>query len=525
MTGFEPLDILQGVFMCVKQLEEGRAEVENQYARAVRPAGNLPAQQLIREVFEVVPRKWRGVGEIPQSGLGLRPAYHAFDAERRFGVADQTIDEPAACISGLIMQGLKKPHECPAFAGECTPEHPLGATMVSSEGACAAYYRYRRGTGHFPQKGAFRCQRSVGSEARATWDEVLAMSVELTNGGSCPVPIARYTHVLMAHGGGGQLTNQLIEQMFVAAFANPALDERHDGAELRLGGARLAFTTDSYVVRPLFFPGGDIGALAVNGTVNDLAMCGARPRFLSAGFILEEGLEMETLWRVVSSMRDAATRAGVQLVTGDTKVVDRGKGDGLYVNTAGVGLIEHDVRIGPGQVRAGDVVLVSGDIGRHGMAVMAVREGLEFESAIESDCAPVAEPVLALLDAGVEVHCLRDLTRGGLASALVEIARTSGRHIRLEETAVPIREDVRGASEILGFDPFYVANEGRFAAFVAPASVNRALEILRGFDVSAGAVRVGTVADGPAGLVTARSAIGASRVVDLLSGEQLPRIC
>lgn len=351
------------------------------------------------------------------------------------------------------------------------------------------------------------------------------MATEATAGPACPIPISQYPSVQLAHGGGGRLTNQLIEQMFLPTFGNPALAARHDGARLELGPVHLAFSTDSYVVRPLFFPGGDIGTLAVNGTVNDLAMCGARPRFLSAGFILEEGLPMDTLWRVVQSMQAAAQAADVTLVTGDTKVVDRGKGDGLYVNTAGIGLIEHAGVIGPMSVRPGDVVLLSGDIGRHGMAVMAARESLEFESAIQSDCASLAGPVLGLLDAGVEVHCLRDLTRGGLASAVVEIAQAVGLHIRLEETAIPVREDVRGACEILGFDPLYVANEGRFVAFVPEAMADRALRVLQDHWVSADATPIGVVTDVPAGLVTLKSRIGATRVVDMLSGEQLPRIC
>ena len=341
----------------------------------------------------------------------------------------------------------------------------------------------------------------------------------------CPIPISQYPQVLMAHGGGGQLTNQLIERMFIPAFGNPALDVRHDGARLELDGLPLAFSTDSYVVRPLMFPGGDIGSLAINGTVNDLAMCGARPRFVSVGFILEEGLPMDTLWRVVSSMRLAADAAGVLIVTGDTKVVDRGKGDGLYINTAGIGVIEHGQVIAPGQVRAGDVVLLSGDIGRHGMAVMAAREGLAFESTIESDCAPLVAPVLDLLDAGIDVHCLRDLTRGGLASALVEIAQASGLHIRLDEAAIPVREDVRGACELLGFDPLYVANEGRFVAFVAAADAERALRRLAGHAVSGGATQVGVVSRDAGTGVTLRTAIGTTRIVDTLTGEQLPRIC
>jgi hydrogenase expression/formation protein HypE len=344
-------------------------------------------------------------------------------------------------------------------------------------------------------------------------------------GASCPLPISQHARVLMGHGGGGQLTNQLIEQVFMPAFQNAALGERHDGARLQMGSAQVAFSTDSYVVRPLFFAGGDIGTLAVNGTVNDLAMCGARPQFLSAGFIIEEGLPMEVLQRVVQSMQSAAAAAGVLLVTGDTKVVDRGKGDGLYINTAGIGLIEQDAVVAPSSVRVGDAILLSGDVGRHGMAVMAAREGLEFESLIESDCAPVAAPVLDLIARGIPVHCLRDLTRGGLASALVEIAEASRLHLGIEDAAVAVRQDVQGACEILGFDPLYVANEGRFIAFIPEDAVDAALGVLGKHDVSRDSMRIGRVTESPAGLVTLRSRIGATRIVDRLSGEQLPRIC
>jgi hydrogenase expression/formation protein HypE len=318
---------------------------------------------------------------------------------------------------------------------------------------------------------------------------------------------------------------QLIQKLILPAFHNPHLAQQHDGAVLDLGPQRLAFTTDSYVVRPLFFPGGDIGALAVNGTVNDLAMCGARPRWLSAGFIIEEGLPFETLWRVIQSMKHAADAAGVQLVTGDTKVVDKGKGDGLFINTAGIGVVEKAVTIGPSAVRPGDVVLINGDVGRHGMAIMSVRAGLEFESAIESDCAPLADLVMKLLDAGLEVHCLRDLTRGGLASALNEIAVTAQVQIDLEESAVPVREDVRGACEILGMDPLYVANEGRLAVFLAARDLTRGLEILREHPLGREASFIGTVSAQTPGLVTLRSRLGVPRVLSLLSGEQLPRIC
>jgi len=342
---------------------------------------------------------------------------------------------------------------------------------------------------------------------------------------TCPLPIGSYPTVLLAHGGGGRLMQQLIDQVFAPAFSNPALDARHDAALVAAGGARLALTTDSYVVKPLFFPGGDIGSLAINGTVNDLAMAGARPLALSAGFILEEGFAIDTLTRVVASMRAAAAEAGVHIVTGDTKVVDRGKGDGLFINTAGIGIIEHELTIGPAGVRPGDTVVLSGDLGRHGIAIMATREGLAFESTIESDCAPLVSPVLDLIAAGVAVHCLRDLTRGGLASALNEIATAGGCGISIDERAIPVREDVRGACELLGFDPLYVANEGRFVAFVPADQAEGALNVLRRHAVSSGAVVIGAASDDPSRLVTMKTGIGASRVVDMLSGEQLPRIC
>ena len=347
----------------------------------------------------------------------------------------------------------------------------------------------------------------------------------LAGGAACPIPISDYPQVLMAHGGGGKLMNQLIEKIFMPAFRNTWLEARHDGAVLGIGDAKLAFTTDSYVIRPLFFPGGNIGELAVNGTVNDLAMCGARPLYLSVGFILEEGLLMDTLWQIAQSMKRAAATANVHLVTGDTKVVDKGKGDGIYINTAGIGIIEHNLTIQPASVRAGDVVLLNGDIGRHGMAIMAVREGLAFETTIESDCAALAGLVLELLDQGIEIHCLRDLTRGGLASAAVEIAEGARLSIQLEEKCIPVREDVRGACEILGLDPLYVANEGRFMAMVAPEHAERALAVMRAHPLGAGAQAIGRVLAEDAGLVTLQSTLGTRRIVDRLSGEQLPRIC
>jgi hydrogenase expression/formation protein HypE len=331
--------------------------------------------------------------------------------------------------------------------------------------------------------------------------------------------------VTLAHGGGGRMMHALLESIVIPAFGNQPLESRHDGAVMSVDKGRLAFTTDSYVVHPLFFPGGDIGTLAVTGTVNDLAMCGARPLCLSAGFILEEGLPINTLERVVASMARTAKAAQVAIVTGDTKVVDRGKGDGLFVNTAGIGIVEHDLIIAPTSVRPGDAILLSGDVGRHGVAIMAVREGLRFETTIETDCAPLADPVLALLAAGIEVHCLRDLTRGGLATTLIEIAESSRLHVGISERAIAVEENVCGACEILGLDPLYLANEGRFVAFVPAKDADRALEIMRAYPVSATAARIGDVSEAPAALVTLQSRIGTKRILDMHSGEQLPRIC
>jgi hydrogenase expression/formation protein HypE len=342
---------------------------------------------------------------------------------------------------------------------------------------------------------------------------------------SCPLPISQYPHVQMAHGGGGKLMHRLLGDVFGKAFSNPILDTRHDSAQFTVPPGRLAMTTDSYVVRPIFFPGGDIGSLAIHGTVNDLAMSGARPLYLTSAFIIEEGMPMETLWRVVCSMRDAAKKCGVQIVTGDTKVVDKGKGDGLFINTAGIGVIEHLLNIAPQNVQPGDAVLVSGDLGRHGMAIMAVREGLQFESTIESDSAPVHEVVWDLIKSGIEIHCLRDLTRGGLASALNEIAQAAGVKIAVEEKSIPVHEEVHAACEILGLDPLLVANEGRFVAFLAASDAGRALTILRRHEVSSNAALIGKVAEKSAPRVTLKSAIGASRILDMPSGEQLPRIC
>ncbi len=349
---------------------------------------------------------------------------------------------------------------------------------------------------------------------------------DLSGGMACPIPISDYPTVQLAHGGGGRLSQMLIEEMFVAAFDNPVLAQLHDGAILDIGANRLALSTDSYVVHPLFFPGGDIGSLAVHGTVNDVAMCGARPIALSAGFIIEEGLPMEDLWRIVRSMSDAAHGAGVAVVTGDTKVVDRGKGDGIYINTTGIGVIGDDVEISPHRARPGDVVLLSGAIAVHGITIMSVREGLEFETRLETDSAALHTLTAALLERrGRDVHVLRDPTRGGVASTLNEIAAQAGVGIRLDEEPIPIDEEVRGACEILGFDPLYVANEGKCIAIVAREAADELLQTMRGHPLGARAAIVGEVVEEHPGKVFLRSRIGGLRVVDMLSGEQLPRIC
>ncbi len=341
---------------------------------------------------------------------------------------------------------------------------------------------------------------------------------------ACPVPLA-HDQVLLAHGGGGRVMRRLIEELIVPALGgDPLLRRLHDGAVVTVEGTHLAFTTDSYVVRPLVFPGGDIARLAVNGTVNDLAMCGARPVVLSAALIVEEGLPMDILRRLMESLGQAAAGAGVRIVTGDTKVVDRGKGDGLFINTAGLGVVVAPIPVEPAGVRPGDAVLLSGDIGRHGIAIMASREGLAFETTIESDCAPLAEPVLRLLAEGIAVHCLRDLTRGGLGAALIEIAQGAGRRIEVEESAIPVRGDVQAACELLGLEPLYVANEGRFVAFVPSGDADRALAILRGHPICAGAVLIGE-ARGEGADVVMTGPLGTARIIDLPSGEQLPRIC
>jgi hydrogenase expression/formation protein HypE len=349
---------------------------------------------------------------------------------------------------------------------------------------------------------------------------------------SCPLPRSDYDRILLGHGSGGRLTADLIQRLFVPGFGNAVLAALEDQATVHLDGKfngaqgqRLAFTTDSFVVRPLFFPGGDIGKLAVHGTVNDLAVGGARPMFLAAAFILEEGLAMTDLERIVASMRQACDAAGVALVTGDTKVVDRGKGDQVFITTSGIGLVPEGRSLSIRSARPGDRILVSGTLGDHGMAIMSVREGLEFETVLESDTAPLTELALAMLEACPSIRCMRDPTRGGLASALNELATASQVGVRLSETALPIRPEVHAACEMLGLDPLYVANEGKLIAVVPAAEAERVLAVMRAHPLGRQAAMIGEVVDEHPGMVLMRSLVGGERVVTMLTGEQLPRIC
>ncbi|MBI1750558.1 MAG: hydrogenase expression/formation protein HypE [Acidobacteria bacterium] len=342
---------------------------------------------------------------------------------------------------------------------------------------------------------------------------------------SCPLPLPAKDTILLGHGSGGKLSAELLRDIFLPAFDNPALARLDDQAVVNINGQRLAFTTDSFVVKPLFFPGGDIGALSVHGTVNDLAMGGAQPLFLSAAFIIEEGFSIEQLRRIVASLQNAAAAAGVAVVTGDTKVVDKGSGDGLFINTTGIGLVPEGVELSAGRARPGDRVLLSGSIGEHGIAILAQREGLELGSTLESDSAALHTLTAAMLEASRAIRCMRDPTRGGLSSALNEIAAQSRIGIAIDEGKIPVREEVRGACELLGLDPLYVANEGKLVAIVAPEAADAVLDAMRRHPLGGAAQLIGTVTAANAGLVTLRTALGTTRIVDMLPGDQLPRIC
>ena len=341
---------------------------------------------------------------------------------------------------------------------------------------------------------------------------------------SCPVPVTQHKTIVLGHGSGGRLTAQLVRELFLPAFDNPALRKLDDQAVLTAGSAKIALTTDSYVVTPLFFPGGDIGRLAVNGTVNDLAMSGARPLFLTAAFIIEEGLPMNDLQRVTQSMAQAAVEAGVAIVTGDTKVVNHGCADKLFITTAGVGLVPEGISISSSNAMAGDVVIVSGPIGDHGITIWSTREGIDFAGGLQSDSAPLHALVEAMIEAG-DVHVLRDPTRGGLGTSLCEIAASSSAGIELDANAVPVREEVKAACEILGMDPLFVANEGRLVAMVPESSAEAVLHTMRATPQGRAACRIGRVTADHAGMVLVKTEIGGSRILEVPFAEQLPRIC
>ena len=370
-------------------------------------------------------------------------------------------------------------------------------------------------------------QLTIDTVGTRCWLEKVAMPNQSAALGSfsCPIPLPTGERVLLGHGSGGKLSAALLQRFFLPAFQNPILARLDDQAILTIDGSRLAFTTDSFVVKPLIFAGGDIGSLAVHGTVNDLAMGGARPMFLSAAFILEEGLPLETLRLVVDSFRKAASAANVAVVTGDTKVVEKGCCDGMFINTSGIGIVPESVHISADQARPGDRILLSGSLAEHGIAILAQREGLEFESPVQSDSAPLHTLVAAMLETGAEIHCLRDPTRGGLSSTLNEIASRSRVGMTLEERAIPIREEVRGACEMLGLDPLYVANEGKLVAIVESDAAELLLEVMRQHPFGRNAQVIGTVTEEEAGLVVMRTTLGTTRIVDMLAGDQLPRIC
>ncbi|MEN8119205.1 MAG: hydrogenase expression/formation protein HypE [Bacteroidota bacterium] len=342
---------------------------------------------------------------------------------------------------------------------------------------------------------------------------------------TCPIPINDYKEVLLAHGGGGKLSNQLISRMFFPQFKNDLLNPAHDGAVFDIPKGKMAFSTDSFVVQPIFFPGGNIGELAVNGTVNDIACCGAKPLYLSLAFIIEEGFSMEELWNIVQSIKEAAKKANVLIVTGDTKVVDKGKGDKIFINTSGVGLIPENINISPILAKPGDKIIINGRIADHGITIMSKRAGLQFESEIKSDTAPLNGLIQSILDETKNIHVLRDPTRGGIASALNEIADSAQVGIEIDEKSIPISENVRAACELLGLDPLYIANEGKVLIFVPQEEAENVLIKMKEHEFGKESAIIGTVVKSSPGIVRMKTVIGSSRVVDMISGEQLPRIC
>ena len=347
----------------------------------------------------------------------------------------------------------------------------------------------------------------------------------IAGGLACPIPISEYEKILLAHGGGGTLSHQLIQKMFFSQLDSPILNTGHDGAIFKISGSRMAFSTDSYVVRPIFFPGGNIGELAVNGTVNDLAMCGAKPLYLSLGFIIEEGLPMEDLWKIVQSISRTAKDCGVEVATGDTKVVDRGKGDKIFINTSGVGVVYDGVDVSPQRIMVGDKIILSGKIAEHGIAILSAREEFDFETDVKSDTAPLNGLVESIIEVCPEIHVMRDPTRGGVSSALNEIAESANLGIYIEEDTIPIADPIRAICEILGLDPLYIANEGKLLAIIPQNKATAVLNVMQSHRYGRNSRIIGEVTQDNPGKVIMKTSIGSHRIVDMLSGEQLPRIC
>ena len=508
VTGFEPLDLLEGIRRAVDLLESGRSELDNAYARVVSEKGNVPAQKLLSEVFEVTDRAWRASARSrPAAGSCPRPTRISTPRRASRSATSGRVNRRSA-VAARSCKGRSSPRMRRLRQGMHAAQAPGGDDGVVGR-------RLRR---------LLQLRALLERPKRC-----LSMSTDAFSW-SCPLPLRDYPSIVLGHGGGGQLSSDLVEHLFVPAFGDPELARLGDAAVLPGAAGRLALSTDSFVVHPLFFPGGSIGDLAVHGTVNDLAMTGAEPLYLSAGFILEEGLPIETLAGIVHRMAEAAKKAGVAVVTGDTKVVEKGHGHGCYINTAGVGRLRDGVDLGPEKARPGDRVIVSGTLGDHGMAVMSVREGLEFDTDIRSDSAALNGLVSELLDAldGVctgGVHVLRDPTRGGLAASLNEIAAAAKVGVELVEEALPVRSAVRSACELLGMDPLHVANEGKLVAIVAEDTADAALTSLRRHPLGSRAAVIGRVVDGHPGVLAVRTPLGARRVVPMQIGEQLPRIC
>ena len=488
VSGFEPTDILQAVARLLHQLRDGRAAVENQYGRVVRDDGNPAALAALERVFTVREDfEWRGLGVIPRSGFRIGDEFADWDAREPLR-GSRRADRGS---EGMPVRRRPPRH------GEAVRVRRVRHRVHAREAA-----RHVHGL----ERGRVRRVLRVRPAPR----EDAGMSDAV---------------VTMADGAGGKASRRLVEELFLPELRNPLLEPLSDAALFSVGGARVALTTDSYVVRPLVFPGGDIGELAVNGTVNDLAVSGAVPVALTAGFVIEEGFPLDDLRVIARSLARAAAAANVSIAAGDTKVVERGAADGLYITTAGVGLVDSRVALGPERVEPGDRVLVSGGIAEHGIAVMMARGNLALELDVESDTAPLHEIAALLYALGGDLRWMRDPTRGGLATTLNELSSGAAMTVALEEATIPVRDDVRAACELLGIDPLYVANEGKLVAVVAPGAVDDALAALRSHPLGAGAAIIGEVREDDMPLVLAETPFGGSRIVDMLVGDPLPRIC